>query len=145
MHVLDVLLNMIRLTNTLTILVSSIIVLLCASCEHVDAKRAEPVKIPPITFGGSIFSQSQDVCGLVIQRNKDTGEIIRKIQFYKVSYKSKLEKDVQDVWFTDFFLAGDVIWARDELGRIYKMLLKTMHPNRVDYLTDKEFKALKRP
>ena len=123
----------------------SILVLIFLCINNASAKRAAPVKIQPITFGGSVFSQSKDICGFVLQHNKDTGEIIRKIKFYKVSYNSKLEKDVQDVWFTDFFRSGDVIWARDERGRIYKMLLKTMSANRVDYITDKEFEALKAP
>ena len=123
----------------------SILVLLFLCINYAEAKRLAPVKVQPITFGASVFSQSKDVCGLVLQHNKDTGEIIRKIKFYKISYNSKLEKDVQDIWFTDFFRSGDVIWARDERGRIYKMLLKTMSANRVEYVTNKEFEALKAP
>lgn len=123
-----------------TVLLLSVV---CAGCS--EAKRAAPQKLPPIVFGGSEFVQSTDVCGLVLQKKVGTGEIIRKIRFYRVRYKPVLERDVQDVWLTDFFLAGDVIWARDEKGRMYKMLLKTLKPSRVEYLTKEEFEKMKQP
>ncbi len=110
-----------------------------------EAKRAAPPKLPPIVFGDNEFSQSADVCGVVLQKNTNTGKVIRKIRFYRVFFKPLLEKDVQDVWLTDFFRAGDDIWAREEKGRIYKMLLKTLKPSRVKYLTDEEFEKLKQP
>ena len=82
---------------------------------------------------------------MVLQKNKNTGAVIRKIRFYRVFYKPLLEKDVQDIWLTDFFRSGDDIWARDEKGRIYKMLLQTLKPSQVKYLTDKDFAKLKQP
>lgn len=117
--------------------------IVCAASS--DAKRAAPKKLPSIVFGDNEFSQSSEVCGVVLQKNKNTGAVIRKIRFYRVFYKPLLEKDVQDIWLTDFFRSGDDIWARDEKGRIYKMLLQTLKPSQVKYLTDKDFAKLKQP
>jgi len=109
-----------------------------------DAKREAPPKLEPIKFGDDVFAPSGEKCGRVVKTNRKTGKVVREIQFYRVSYDPELEKDVQDVWFTDFFRVGDDIWARDEKGRIYKMLLKTLKPSRNRHTTQEEFDKLKK-
>jgi len=108
------------------------------------AKRMAPPRLRPVTFGESVFTPSTGECGVVVKTNRKTGEVIRQIRFYRVAYRPKLERDVQDVWFTDFFRVGDDIWARDEKGRIYKMLLKTLKPSRDRHTTQEEFAELKK-
>ena len=108
------------------------------------AKRKAPPELNPVEFGESVFTPSTQQCGIVVQTNRKSGEVVRKIRFYRVVYRPLLERDVQDVWFTDFFRQGDDIWARDEKGRIYKMLLKTMKPQRNAHTTAAQFEDLKK-
>ena len=127
-------------------IVSTGIVLLIslALAGQAMAKRKAPPKLSPVGFGASVFTPSADKCGIVVKTDRATGKVIREIRFYRVSYRPKLERDVQDVWFTDFFRVGDDIWARDEKGRIYKMLLKTLKPSRNRHTTPEDFAKLKK-
>lgn len=88
-----------------------------------------------VKFPGSVFLVSEDQCGIVDQKDRESGKLLRKIRFYRVFPGT-------ETWFTDFFRSGDEIWARDDKGRIYKMEAKTLKPKRVE-LTESEFTAKK--
>lgn len=109
-----------------------------------SAKRKAPPELKPIEFGENTLTPSTEKCGIVTLTNKKSGKVIRSIRFYRVFYKPLLERDVQDVWFTDFFRTGDDVWARDEKGRIYKMLLKLMKASRINYITQEDFEKKKK-
>ena len=103
-----------------------------------------PPKLKPVEFSESIFTPSTQNCGTVVQTNRKSGEVVRVFRFYRVFYRPFRERDVEDVWFTEFFRLGDDIWARDEKGRIYKMLLKTLKPRRNTHTTQEQFEELKK-
>lgn len=121
----------------------ALLVATLAMAGPVQGKRKAPAKLAPVLFGDSAFVPSSQTCGKVLQMNQKSGEVVREIRFYRVLYRPFRERDAQDIWFTDFFRQGDEIWARDEKGRIYKMLLKTLKPRRIDYTTEKQFENLK--
>lgn len=129
--------------NTRVISIGIVIIMSLGLVGHAMAKRKAPPKLASIEFGESVFTPSADKCGVVVKRNRKTGKVIREIRFYRISYRPELERDVQDVWFEDFFRVGDDIWARDEKGRIYKMLLKTLKPKRDRHTTQEDFAKLK--
>lgn len=86
-----------------------------------------------VEFPGSVFLVSDEECGIVVQKDKDSGKLLKTIRFYRVFPGT-------ETWFTHFFKVGNEIWARDDKERFYKMDAKSLKPKRVE-LTEAEFRA----
>lgn len=69
---------------------------------------------------------------------------LEKQRIYRVRYNPFKERDVQDVWIADMFIAGDTLWIRDELNRIYSMTMKTFSVTQRKDVSIDDLQKLKR-
>ena len=105
-----------------------------------EAKRLAPQEIE-VTFENFVFRSSTVECGIILIE-KD-GKIKQK-RIYKVSYDSNLEKDVQDVWITDMFVALGGLMIRNEKNEIYEMNFKAFEVIERNGISQEQFEQMRR-
>lgn len=120
------------------------ILALILSTLSVDAKRGAKPNPKTATFGDVEFIASPEECGIVLVKRSTAPHKLEKRRIYRIRYNPFKERDVQDVWIADMFIAGDTLWIRDELNRIYSMTMKTFSVSQRKDVSIDDLQKLKR-
>jgi hypothetical protein len=88
----------------------------------VQAKRAAPKPVAPVTAAGVIYSASGDgVDQYVVARDASSGRELWKVKVFHTRIMFWMEPDVQLVFITDLKLMGKSLLVRDERSRCYSI------------------------
>ncbi len=101
------------------------LMLTCLLTDLASAGRLEPDEVPPITKDGIIYTAPTNKMGFVVAIDEKTKKELWQVQIYKITYKPKLERDVQDVFITGLQFDGDKILIKDERKNQFALDLTT--------------------
>ncbi len=93
----------------------------------INAKRAAPPEVEPLTVDGVTYSVShiKDKCfftAYVIATDEETKSRKWKTQIYKITFNQEMEKDVQEVYISKLESTEDYLIIETEGNRSYKVL-----------------------
>jgi len=92
----------------------------------IQQSRSAPVRLPPVEIDGVRYEQVMnglrigmpERCGYLSATDVKSGERLWVIRVYEVKYDEKLERDVQDVYFTSMqALPGGKLGIENESGQ----------------------------
>ncbi len=91
------------------------------------AKRLPPPKVAPVTLKGVTFrAPNEDPLKAIVTADQaDSGRRLWEVTVFETGTDAQLEQDVQWVFITRLRVKGEVLEVRDELGRIFRVDLRS--------------------
>lgn len=102
-----------------------VLMLTCLLTDTASAGRLEPDEVTPIKKDGIIYTAPTSKMGYLVATDEKTDKELWRVQIYKITYKPRMEKDVQDVYIKEIRFDGNKILITTEKKKRFELDLAT--------------------